>query len=74
MRDGGDAHRSLRLVSETHRNVGDRGDARRMARNPEVEGSNPSPATKVKGRSRKQDRPFAYRLPAGLCTTMGAAA
>jgi hypothetical protein len=31
------------LVSATRRNAGDRGDVRRMAHNPEVEGSNPSP-------------------------------
>jgi hypothetical protein len=48
-RDTGDVYRSLRLVSETRRNVGDGGDARRSAHNPEVEGSNPSPATKEAG-------------------------
>jgi hypothetical protein len=37
------------LVSETRRNAGDGGDVRRMAHNPEVEGSNPSPATKFAG-------------------------
>ena len=42
-RDTGDAQRGLRLVSETRRNTGDVGDARRMAHNPEVEGSNPLP-------------------------------
>src|SRR6267142_2642581 len=41
-RDTGDAQRGLRLVSETRRNAGDVGDARRMAHNLEVEGSNPS--------------------------------
>jgi hypothetical protein len=48
-RDTGDAQRGLHLVSETRRNTGDRGDVRRMAHNPEVEGSNPSPATKDAG-------------------------
>ena len=48
-RDTGDARRGLCLVSETGRNVGDRGDARRSAHNPEVEGSNPSPATRQNG-------------------------
>ena len=48
-RDTGDAQRGLRLASETRRNVGDGGDVRRMAHNPEVEGSNPSPATKLAG-------------------------
>ena len=42
-RDTGDAQPGLRLVSETRRNAGDGGDVRRMAHNPEVEGSNPSP-------------------------------
>ena len=48
-RDTGDAQRGLCLVSETRRNAGDVGDGRRMAHNPEVEGSNPSPATKARG-------------------------
>ena len=33
-RDTGDAHRGLRLVSETRRNTGDVGDVRRMAHSP----------------------------------------
>ena len=48
-RDTGDAQRDLHPVSETHRNARDSGDVRRMAHNPEVEGSNPSPATKFAG-------------------------
>jgi hypothetical protein len=48
-RDVGDGQRSDSLVSETRRDAGDRGDVRRMAHNPEVEGSNPSPATKEAG-------------------------
>src|SRR5262249_48496799 len=48
-RDTGDAQRGLCLVSETRRNAGDVGDARRMAHNPEVAGSNPAPATKFAG-------------------------
>jgi hypothetical protein len=51
----GDAHRALRLVSETRRNAGDGGDVRRSAHNPEVEGSNPSPATN------QGQRPFSNR-------------
>jgi hypothetical protein len=42
---------TLFLVSETHRNTGDGGDVRRKAHNPEVEGSNPSPAMKMQVRS-----------------------
>jgi len=34
MRDTSDVQRGLRLVSETCRNAGDTGDARRMAHNP----------------------------------------
>jgi hypothetical protein len=52
-RDAGDAQRGLCLVSETGRNAGDGGDARRMAHNPEVAGSNPAPAT-----SFRSSRPF----------------
>ena len=37
------------LVSETPRNAGDKGDARRSAHNPEVAGSNPAPATRQNG-------------------------
>ena len=46
-RDTGDGHRVFRLVSETRRNVGDVGDARRVAHNPEVEGFKPVPATSL---------------------------
>jgi hypothetical protein len=49
MQDTGDAQPGLCLVSETRHNAGDTGDVRRSAHNPEVEGSNPSPATKVRG-------------------------
>ena len=49
MRDTGDAQPGLRLVSETRRDAGNGGDVRRSAHNPEVEGSNPSPATKFAG-------------------------
>jgi hypothetical protein len=37
------------LVSETPRHVGDTGDARRSAHNPEVGGSNSPPATRQNG-------------------------
>src|SRR6478752_7408477 len=47
-RDLNDAQQGLRLVSETLRDAGDGGDVRRSAHNPEVEGSNPSPATKAR--------------------------
>src|SRR5262249_27171529 len=40
---------AFHLVSETGRNVGDVGDVRRSAHNPEVAGSNPAPATKARG-------------------------
>jgi hypothetical protein len=49
MRDTGGAQPGLCLVSETRHNAGDTGDMRRSAHNPEVEGSNPSPATKARG-------------------------
>jgi hypothetical protein len=57
-RDTGDAQRGLRLVSETRRNAGDVGDVRRTAHNPEVEGSNPSPATKARGPFSNRERAF----------------
>ena len=41
--DTSDAWLGLDLVSDMRRNPGDGEDARRMAHNPEVEGSNPSP-------------------------------
>jgi hypothetical protein len=49
VRDVGDSYRPDFLVSETGQNTGDGGDVRRSAHNPEVEGSNPSPATKFAG-------------------------
>ena len=55
-RDTGDAHRSLRLISETPRNTGDGGDVRRGAHNPEVGGSNPPPATKARGPFSNRER------------------
>ena len=58
MRDTGDAQPGLRLVSETRRDAGDGGDVRRMAHNPEVEGSNPSPATKARGPFSNRERAF----------------
>jgi len=58
--DTGDAQRGLRLVSEMRQNAGDGGDARRMAHNPEVAGSNPTPATKARG-------PFSNRERASVC-------
>ena len=50
-------------VSETPRNAGDTGDARRSAHNPEVAGSNPAPAT-----SFRRSRPFPGRERA-FCVT-----
>ncbi len=49
VRDTGDARPAARQVSETCLDAGDVGDARRMARNPEVAGSNPAPAIKARG-------------------------
>jgi len=69
-RDGGDNARHRRRPARPSpgqrdaRNAGDRGDVRRSAHNPEVEGSNPSPATKARGRFRTRNRP----LSIGLCT------
>jgi hypothetical protein len=48
-RDTGDAQPGPCLVSETRRDAGDVGDARRMARTPEVAGSNLAPTTKARG-------------------------
>ncbi len=48
-RDAGDGRQAHPQVSETRRDAGDVGDARRMAHNPEVAGSNPAPATKARG-------------------------
>jgi hypothetical protein len=48
-----------RQVSEMRRDAGDVQDARRTTHNPEVVGSNPTPATKVRGRIRMRVRPLA---------------
>jgi len=64
-RDTGDAHQGLRLVSETRRNAGDVGDGGRMAHNPEVEGSNPSPATKARGPFSNREGAFCMRFANG---------
>jgi len=45
-RDADDACQAASQVSETRRDAGDAQDARRMAHNPEVAGSNPAPATR----------------------------
>ena len=65
-RDTGDAQRGLRLVSETLRNTGDGGGARRSAHNPEVEGSNPSPATKARGPFSNRERAFCMWFVHGM--------
>jgi len=49
-------------VTGTRRNIGDRGDVRRSAHNPEVEGSNPSPATKARGPFSKRERASCARF------------
>ena len=58
-RDTGDAQRDLHLVGETRRNAGDGGDARRMAHNPEVAGSNPAPLPRPEALSRTEKGPSA---------------
>ena len=50
------------LVRETPWNARDVGDARRSAHNPEVEGSNPSPATKAEGPFSNRERAFCMRF------------
>jgi len=64
--DVGHRRRSARLclVSEMRRDVG---DARRSARNPEVEGSNPSPATKARGPLSNRKRAFCASFVNRLC-------
>jgi hypothetical protein len=66
--DTGDAQRVLCLVSETRRNVGDGGDARRSAHNPEVAGSNPAPATKARGPFSNREGAFCLWFVTDLCT------
>jgi hypothetical protein len=61
-RDVGDDHYLDSLISETRRDVGDGGDARRGAHNPEVAGSNPAPATMVRGLFRSRKGPLACGL------------
>jgi hypothetical protein len=43
VRHRGTSNETFALVSETRRNAGDRGDGRRVAHNPEVEGSKSLP-------------------------------
>ena len=64
----GDGFRADSLVSETRRDAGDRGDVRRMAHNPEVEGSNPSPATNTQARGPfpNRERAFCVYLVHGI--------
>ncbi len=45
-RDADDDRQTQAQVSETRRDAGDAQDARRMAHNPEVAGSNPAPTTR----------------------------
>ena len=66
-RDADDARRGDSKVSETRRNAGDGGDGRRMAHNPEVEGSNPSPATKARGPFSNRERAFCLWVCARSC-------
>ena len=68
----GDSHCLDSLVSETRRDAGDGGDVRRSAHNPEVEGSNPSPATKmqVRGPFRTRMGPLACGLRTDLCMAL----
>ena len=55
-RFGKNGRRARNQVSEMSRDAGDAQDARRMAHNPEVEGSNPSPATKARGPFSNRER------------------
>jgi hypothetical protein len=57
-RDAENGRRARNQVSEMSRDAGDAQDARRMAHNPEVEGSNPSPATKARGSFSNRERAF----------------
>ena len=66
-RDADDGRRAHRQVSETRRDAGDVGDVCRMAHNPEVEGSNPSPATKAKGPFSNRERAFCLWVCARSC-------
>ncbi len=64
LRDGGDNARHRRCPATPSPGQRDaperrrRGDARRVAHNPEVEGSNPSPATKARGPFSNRERAF----------------
>ncbi len=57
MRDTGDARPAAQQVIETRRDAGDGRDARRMAHNPEVAGSNPAPATKARDQFSNREPP-----------------
>ena len=61
-RDTGDAHRGLRRVGETRRNAVDGGDARRMAHNPEVEGSLPPLLPKAGGPFSNRERALLHEV------------
>src|SRR6266581_3030674 len=57
-RQAGDGRPAAWQVIETRRDAGDKGNVRRLAHNPEVEGSNPSPATKARGPFSNRERAF----------------
>jgi len=70
--DGGDAAGLTRTYPANRprsarppETVRDSRDARRMAHNPEVEGSNPSPATKARGPFSNRERAFRLWLANG---------
>ena len=65
--DAEDTHLVDEQVSEIRRNAGDTEDARRMAHNPEVAGSNPAPATKARGRFSNREPAFCLWLCTDLC-------
>jgi hypothetical protein len=61
--DADDDRRAHRQVSEMRRDAGDGEDARRMAHNPEVAGSNPAPLPRPEALSLTEKGPLAC----GLC-------
>jgi hypothetical protein len=61
-RSGTNTSRLSTEVSTVPGDGRDEGDGRRVAHNPEVAGSNPAPATKVRGRFRTRNRPLACSL------------